>query len=176
MPPVKKMSRMITSGHSSHHSWKSQDPQIKVFIGGIAPDATDNDLKEYFTKYGALKTCNLLADKVTGRNRGFAFITFEDDRCADLACYEQFHYINGKRVEVKRALPKSSQSRALAVLPPNAGTWPGLMTAPPSLMESQVRLYFCLSCTSAYQAFFCSAPVSNLFALHCCSSRLCCES
>ena len=82
----------------------------KVFIGGIHQDLSSHDIKEYFSKFGAIEKCNLLPDRSTGRHRGFAFISYVDEIHADLACVNQFQMIKGKKVEVKKALGKNQLS------------------------------------------------------------------
>ena len=42
------------------------------------PKTSDNDLFYHFDKYGKIKDINIARDKVTGSNKGYAFIDFED--------------------------------------------------------------------------------------------------
>ena len=54
----------------------SQDAQIKVndddrklFAGGLAQEATEKDLTEYFAKFGEVSSVTLKMDQMTGRSR-----------------------------------------------------------------------------------------------------------
>jgi len=41
-----------------------------------------------------------------GRNRGFAFVQYETVEACEAACQQQYHNIDGHKVEVKRAILK----------------------------------------------------------------------
>lgn len=48
-----------------------------------------------------------MKDKISGKPRGFAFIIFDNTNSVDLVLKFKFnHYIKGKLVDVKRAIPK----------------------------------------------------------------------
>jgi len=63
-----------------------------------------------------------MCDPHTRKPRGFGFITYDNTASVDRVCNNKFHDLNGKRVEVKRAIP---QDRMLATTdepgPPEAG-------------------------------------------------------
>lgn len=78
----------------------------KVFVGGVSTTTEEDDIKRYFEKFGKVTECLLMFDRNTKRNRGFAFVTFEDEDCAASACRIHFHDLNGRMVEAKMAQPK----------------------------------------------------------------------
>jgi len=78
----------------------------KVFVGGIQHGTSDDDLREYFGKFGAVTEVVIMIDKITTRCRGFGFITFDTEDSVDKCCDERYHIINSKRVECKKAQPK----------------------------------------------------------------------
>jgi len=53
----------------------------------------------------------IMCDPHTRKPRGFGFITYDSIESVDRVCSSKFHDLNGKRVEVKRAIP---QDRMLA--------------------------------------------------------------
>ncbi len=48
-----------------------------LFVGNIAPQATENDVKELFATYGTVRKLELPRDIFSGRCRGFAFVDME---------------------------------------------------------------------------------------------------
>ena len=48
-----------------------------LFVGSIAPQATENDIKELFSEYGTVRKLEMPRDIFTGRCKGFAFIDME---------------------------------------------------------------------------------------------------
>ena len=51
----------------------------KIFVGGLAPEVTEKDLLEYFSKFGPVKDSVVMIDRKTSRSRGFGFVTFDSD-------------------------------------------------------------------------------------------------
>ncbi|XP_032236853.1 RNA-binding protein Musashi homolog Rbp6 isoform X3 [Nematostella vectensis] len=78
----------------------------KIFIGGLSTNTSEEDMKKYFSQFGKITETMLMFDKATQRHRGFGFVTFESENSADKACDTQYHLINNKKVEVKKAQPK----------------------------------------------------------------------
>ncbi len=49
----------------------------RLFVGGLAWAATDEDLKQAFEPYGTVVSCAVITNKETGRSKGFGFVEFE---------------------------------------------------------------------------------------------------
>ncbi|KAI3686294.1 hypothetical protein L1987_79968 [Smallanthus sonchifolius] len=78
----------------------------KIFVGGLASTVTESDFKKYFDQFGGITDVVVMYDHNTQRPRGFGFITFDSEDEVDRVLLETFHELNGKMVEVKRAVPK----------------------------------------------------------------------
>ncbi|XP_069055366.1 heterogeneous nuclear ribonucleoprotein A0 [Pleurodeles waltl] len=78
----------------------------KLFVGGIKEEIAEDDLLEHFSQFGGVEKVEIIADKQSGRKRGFGFVHFQNHDGADKAAVVKFHPINGHRVEVKKAVPK----------------------------------------------------------------------
>ncbi|KAL1534089.1 heterogeneous nuclear ribonucleoprotein 1-like isoform X2 [Salvia divinorum] len=78
----------------------------KIFVGGLASTVTENDFKTYFDQFGTITDVVVMYDHNTQRPRGFGFITYDSEEAVDRVLHKTFHELNGKMVEVKRAVPK----------------------------------------------------------------------
>ncbi|XP_057537544.1 heterogeneous nuclear ribonucleoprotein 1-like [Amaranthus tricolor] len=78
----------------------------KIFVGGLASTVTEGDFKRYFEQFGTITDVVVMYDHNTQRPRGFGFITFDSEDAVERALINTFHDLNGKTVEVKRAVPK----------------------------------------------------------------------
>lgn len=64
----------------------------KIFVGNLNFQATEQELQDFLASYGAIQEVFMPKDRETGRPRGFAFVTFEDDAAAKKALED----LNGK--------------------------------------------------------------------------------
>ncbi|CAL5376286.1 unnamed protein product [Camellia sinensis] len=78
----------------------------KIFVGGLASTVTEADFKKYFEQFGTITDVVVMYDHNTQRPRGFGFITYDSEDAVDKVLLKTFHELNGKMVEVKRAVPK----------------------------------------------------------------------
>ncbi|XP_073029747.1 heterogeneous nuclear ribonucleoprotein 1-like [Primulina eburnea] len=78
----------------------------KIFVGGLASSVTEADFKNYFNHFGNITDVVVMYDHITQRPRGFGFITYDSEDAVDKVLHKTFHELNGKMVEVKRAVPK----------------------------------------------------------------------
>lgn len=58
---------------------------MKVYIGNLPFSATEEDIRSKFGAHGTLTDVALIADRDTGRPRGFGFVTFETSEGARAA-------------------------------------------------------------------------------------------
>jgi len=57
----------------------------KLFVGNLDFKVTENDLQDAFAAYGTVVEANLITDRVTGRPRGFGFVTMSSPEEAQKA-------------------------------------------------------------------------------------------
>jgi cold-inducible RNA-binding protein len=67
----------------------------KLYVGNLSYDTTENDLQDLFAPHGTVVGAQLIMDKMSGRSRGFGFVTMETKESADAAVAA----MNGKNVE-----------------------------------------------------------------------------
>lgn len=93
---------------SSVHGSPGPTRTKKIFVGGLASTVTEIDFKNYFDQFGPTTDVVVMYDHNTQRPRGFGFITYDSEESVDRVLLKTFHELNGKMVEVKRAVPKES--------------------------------------------------------------------
>ncbi|KAJ3333473.1 hypothetical protein HDU76_007687 [Blyttiomyces sp. JEL0837] len=114
--------------NKSNAGSSSTEPCLKIFVGGLSHETTDQGLKDYFSQFGTVSDALVMMDRNTSRSRGFGFVTFVDVDSVDAVVERQEKaaagggadggegtegiVIDGKKVEVKRALPKDKIASA----------------------------------------------------------------
>ena len=83
----------------------------KLYVGNLSYSVTENDLQDLFSQYGPVSEVNLMLDKVSGRPRGFAFVTMQSKEGADAAT----EALNGREWEgraltVNEARPRENSN------------------------------------------------------------------
>lgn len=58
----------------SLEEWPEDD--FRIFVGDLAPDATEDELKEAFSKYASYNMSRVVVDKRTGEGKGYGFVSF----------------------------------------------------------------------------------------------------
>ncbi len=64
----------------------------KIYVGNIAFNATEQDLREFFSEYGEIESLKIIKDNFTDRSKGFGFIEMADENDAKKA----IETLNGK--------------------------------------------------------------------------------
>lgn len=67
-------------------------------------------LKQYFSQFGKVDHCLIMRDPSTSRSRGFAFLTFADPKAVNSVMVKE-HYLDGKMIDPKRAIPRQENVR-----------------------------------------------------------------
>ena len=87
-------------------SESASDDTRKLFIGGLSWETRDEDIRDYFERFGAVESADVKLDPMTGKSRCFAFVVFENADAVEKVMAESEHAINSKKVDVKRARAK----------------------------------------------------------------------
>lgn len=87
----------------AYHQLPPMD-STKIFIGGLPVSTTDEDLYNYFGKFGPIRECNIIVNRDSGLSRGFGFVDFvyqESVRIVDEAQQRRPHVVNCRVVSVR---------------------------------------------------------------------------
>ncbi len=57
----------------------------KLYVGNLPYNVTDDQLRDLFSQAGTVSSASVIADRMTGRSKGFGFVEFADDAEADKA-------------------------------------------------------------------------------------------
>ena len=83
----------------------------KLFVGNLSFDTTENDLQDLFEKFGPVTDVNLVTDRMSGRSRGFAFVTMATDEGAKAAIAGlASQSLHGRDLKVNEARPREERS------------------------------------------------------------------
>lgn len=85
----------------------------KLYVGNLPYSVTEDELRELFSRSGAVDTVNVVRDNATGRARGFAFVEMATDADAQKAITELHEtQLGGRTLAVNEARPKPQFSGA----------------------------------------------------------------
>jgi|SRR5688572_7060028 RNA recognition motif-containing protein len=83
----------------------------KLFVGNISFNTTENDLQDAFAAHGTVTEANLMVDRMSGRPRGFGFVTMSTPEEAQKAIQAMNGAsIDGRNLTVNLARPREERS------------------------------------------------------------------
>ena len=81
---------------------------MNIYIGNLAWETTDEDLKQAFEAFGEVSRATVIKDRFTGKSKGFGFVEMADDQKASKAIEEMDGKdFNGRMIRVSKARPKT---------------------------------------------------------------------
>jgi RNA recognition motif-containing protein len=92
---------------------------IRLYVGNLPFNITEEELRELFSIIGPLSYLSIPSDRETGRQRGFAFVEFNDRAQADDAI-RRFNNqsFKGRFLSVSEARPRNESPRGAPTRPP----------------------------------------------------------
>ncbi|EMS45722.1 RNA-binding protein 38 [Triticum urartu] len=89
----------------------------KVFVGGLAWETSKEGVRGHFERFGEILEAVVIADKGTGRSKGYGFVTFREAEAAMRACLDPYPVIDGRRANCNLACLGVQRSKAPQPLP-----------------------------------------------------------
>jgi hypothetical protein len=91
----------------------------KIYVGNLNIETTVSTLQTLFSVYGNISSASVLADRETGRSRGFGFVEMDDEKEA-LAAIQALDgkTVDGRVLKVNEAMPKTRGKQG-----PGSGRW-----------------------------------------------------
>jgi RNA recognition motif-containing protein len=83
---------------------------MKLYVGNLSFNTSNQDLSELFAEFGTVESANIVEDRETGRARGFGFVEMASKEEAESA----ISALNGKEVDgrsltVNEAKPRENR-------------------------------------------------------------------
>jgi RNA recognition motif-containing protein len=86
--------------------------QMNIYVGNLAPEVTEEDLKTAFSAFGQVQTATVIKDKFSGESRGFGFVEMPAKAEAQTAITEMNGKdLKGRTLNVNEARPKTERPR-----------------------------------------------------------------
>jgi RNA recognition motif-containing protein len=86
---------------------------MKLYVGNLSFDTTENDLQDLFEKHGQVSEVSLMMDRMTGKSRGFAFVTMNDKAQAEAAITAlNGTQVSGRALTVNEARAREERPRS----------------------------------------------------------------
>jgi RNA recognition motif-containing protein len=83
----------------------------KLYVGNLAFETTSDDLIQLFGQYGSVASAQVVADRETGRSRGFAFVEMSDGAEAAIQALNLSNF-HGRGLTVNEAKPRDDRPRS----------------------------------------------------------------
>eukprot|EP00245_Coleochaete_scutata_P007759 TRINITY_DN234_c0_g1_i1.p1 TRINITY_DN234_c0_g1~~TRINITY_DN234_c0_g1_i1.p1 ORF type:complete len:272 (-),score=26.15 TRINITY_DN234_c0_g1_i1:1043-1858(-) len=94
---------MALGSHSSSQGQFGDTTYTKVFVGGLAWETQRDTMRKHFEQFGEILEAVVITDRVTGRSKGYGFVTFKDAEAARRACTDATPVIDGRRANCNLA-------------------------------------------------------------------------
>jgi RNA recognition motif-containing protein len=83
----------------------------KLYVGNLSFNTTSDDLREAFSQFGTVDSAQVVADRETGRSRGFAFVEMADGAEQAIAGMNGAD-LQGRTLTVNEAKPREDRPRS----------------------------------------------------------------
>ena len=103
----------------------------KLFVGNLSFNTTENDLHDAFAAHGSVVEANIMMDRMSGRSRGFAFVTMSTpeeaqklaaEKRTKAALREQRRKEQEANVESKKGKRRRGGKPFVSVAPPHVSS------------------------------------------------------
>jgi len=79
----------------------------KLYVGNLPYSATEDSLKEAFSRFGTVESVNIITDRSTGQSKGFGFVELSSKQEAAAAIGKMNSAeMDGRTLKVSEVLPQ----------------------------------------------------------------------
>ena len=77
---------------------------IKLYVGNLSYNTTEEDLRTLFSSYGTIKSVNIITERDSGRPKGFGFVEMNSEQEARAAISGlNAREVDGRQIKVNEA-------------------------------------------------------------------------
>jgi RNA recognition motif-containing protein len=82
----------------------------KLYVGNLSYEVSSSDLQQLFTAHGAVRSAEVITDRMTGKSKGFGFVEMssDDEAAAAISALNGKDY-GGRALTVNEAKPRESR-------------------------------------------------------------------
>jgi RNA recognition motif-containing protein len=85
---------------------------MKIYVGNLSSETSDDDLRREFEAFGKVETASIVRDRYSGQPRGFAFIEMPTKAEGEAAIIGlKGKMLNGRTLDVSEAHPRPAGGR-----------------------------------------------------------------
>ncbi len=82
----------------------------KLYVGGLAYQTTEDELKAHFAQYGSVSATNIIKDRDTNQSKGFGFVEMSSAEEAQKAITNlNGKDLGGRKLTVNQAKPQNNR-------------------------------------------------------------------
>lgn len=84
---------------------------MNIYVSNLSFNIQDEELRSFFTPYGAVDSAKVITDKFTGRSKGFGFVEMPDNAAAQAAIAAlDTTSQDGRNIKVMEAKPREERA------------------------------------------------------------------
>jgi len=85
---------------------------MKLYVGNLSFSMSETGLRDLFSPHGTVTDVHIVTDRMSGKSRGFAFVTMGNRNEGQAAINAlEGHSIEGRNLSVSEARPKNENDR-----------------------------------------------------------------
>ena len=81
----------------------------QIYVGNLPYRVDENDLQDYFSRFGTIQNIRIVRNFRTGRSKGYAFVTYANTKQATDALVAHGIELYGRSMVVRIAKPRQQQ-------------------------------------------------------------------
>jgi RNA recognition motif-containing protein len=97
---------------------------MNIYVGNLSYEVSEDDLRQAFAAHGEVAGVSIIADKFTGRSRGFGFVEMpkDDEARAAIAALNGMD-LKGRTLNVNEARPREDRPRGRGRMSSGRSPW-----------------------------------------------------